>query len=86
MSELTEEQRQEIADKICEQVRDWVMNPDYTVELTVLPGVETSPNPETGYMDADYNETWTMEIRVNGGARDTESGPMTNDPLAPQQH
>ena len=73
-SALSPEQRRLAADALCAQVRDWLMDPATSFEVSVERGMYVRANVTTGVDELRPNGTATLVLRINGGAHHT-SGP-----------
>lgn len=77
LQEMTDDEREEVVGRLCHQIRTWVMSPNTEeVYCRVRAGTERHENLDTGFYDHRYNDTFSLELHINGGAQDTEGGPI----------
>jgi hypothetical protein len=68
-SALPPEQRRQVAEILCEQIRTWLEDPDSTVDLSVRRGMDSRTNVVSGDREVHPNGTATVVLEINGGAR-----------------
>ena len=80
MSKYTPEQRQRYAEMIAQLAREWIVEREADFELDMQRGVEWRQNTATGDRSPRANPTFSLTLRINGGARETEGPPLVPAP------
>lgn len=76
MDGYTPEQRNAYADLICQMAREWILDRKAEFQLDLERGVEWCPNAVTGDSTPRPNPTFTLTLRINGGASRTDGPPI----------
>jgi hypothetical protein len=80
MQEFPRELRRLYADRLCEMIREWVVEKEAPFEVDLERGVEWCRNAATGERTPRSNPSITLTLRINGGAHETEGAPVIRNP------
>jgi hypothetical protein len=80
MRPYSAEQRQRFAEMLCHLANEWLVEREADFELDFQRGVEWCRNTATGDRTPRSNPTITLTLTINGGAQETEGGPIVPAP------
>lgn len=72
MERYTPEQRRQYADLVCDLVNEWIVQKQSDFEIDFERGVEWCTHAATGERTPRANPTFSVTLRINGGAQPTE--------------
>jgi hypothetical protein len=76
----TPEQRRIYADGLAELVREWLVERGARFELEIQRGVDWCQEVTTASRTPVANDSFTITLRINGGAEEREGRPILRTP------
>jgi hypothetical protein len=80
MREFTPDQRRRYAQYLCEMIQEWIGEGTSPFEFEVMRGVEWCTDARSGLRTPRPNPSFTVILKINGGAQDSEGPPILPTP------